>query len=381
MASVQIEKLGKAFRGQTLYRELSLDARDGEYLVVLGPSGSGKTTLLRMIAGLESVDRGEIRFDGEDVCALPPRDRDVAMVFQADRLYPHWTVRKSIAFALKRRCRKNEVDARIEHAAKLTRCDPFLDRYPSQLSGGQLRRASIAKAIACRSAVRLLDEPLSALDPAIRFQLQNELRQWHLQAAGTTIHVTHDGNEAMRVADRIAVLHDGVIQQLDLPQRVYDHPATKEVALAMGAAPINLVDCAIDDQHTVECPWPGVTLRGVRLVSGEFGTSVCIGARPEHFCCLRESAADRPGLVLGGDWMPQYQTGAIHGRVQTESASFQLILSRQVGPERASWELAGPELAGNENVASFFCPLDKLHAFAADGRRIEILGKESSQSD
>ena len=239
MTQVELRGLVQSFDGHLVLRRLDLSIHSGHYVVLLGPSGCGKSTTLRIIAGIQQPDEGDVRLDGRSVVAVAPDRRDVAMVFQQDGLYPHLTVRQSIAFSLRRTLRPKDAEARTIEAARIAGVKGVLDRLPQQLSGGERRRAALAKAIARRPSLRLLDEPLSALDVAIRHQLQNDIVRWHTSTPGTTLHVTHDGQEAMRLADRIAVMDQGQIVQYDTPTEVYARPKTFAAAQALGRMPLN----------------------------------------------------------------------------------------------------------------------------------------------
>ncbi len=241
MSTVQLREIVQSLGGHQVLDGLSLRIDAGEYVVLLGPSGCGKTTTLRIIAGLQTPDRGEVFFDDRCVNLVAPRNRDVAMVFQHDALYPHLNVESSIRFALRGKLSAEEIQTRVDEAVKLTRIESLLQRFPSQLSGGELRRAAIAKSVARRTSVRLLDEPLSALDAPVRHELQADILRWHTAFPGTTIHVTHDGQEAMRTADKIAVMDSGKIVQYGTPLEVYARPQTLSVARAVGSPPINVL--------------------------------------------------------------------------------------------------------------------------------------------
>ncbi|MDG2222714.1 MAG: ABC transporter ATP-binding protein [Rubripirellula sp.] len=238
MTSVHLQKIDQSFGRLNVLRGLDFRVESGQYLVLLGASGGGKTTTLRIIAGLQAPTRGAVFLDGVDVAALPPRSRDVAMVFQHDSLYPHKTVAGSLQFGLKSSLGRSGKAKRVTEAARLTGIESLLDRYPHHLSGGQLRRAAIAKAVARQGGVRLLDEPLSSLDAQAREGLQADLLRWHRSLGGTTIHVTHDGQEAMRMADVIGVLNNGHIDQCAAPDQIYRDPKTLAVARAIGTPTI-----------------------------------------------------------------------------------------------------------------------------------------------
>lgn len=241
MSSVALREVFVNRGGRPILRGLDFSIPDrffNPYVVLLGASGCGKTTTLRLIAGLDRPDSGTILIDGKDVGKVPPRRRDVAMVFQADAMYPHLSVAASIAMSAKAGAMSDR-NERVGQAIKLTRLESLIDRHPDRLSGGELRRAAIAKAIARGAGIRLLDEPLSALDGSVRYQLAGDLRRWHDNDPGTTIHVTHDGEEAMRLADLIAVMHDGRIEQIGTPSELYERPTSIVVASSLGHPPIN----------------------------------------------------------------------------------------------------------------------------------------------
>jgi len=258
MAVVETRKLTKVFKQGELgaVNEVSLESREGEFLVFLGPSGSGKTTLLRMIAGLETPTAGEILIGGKVVNDLTPRERRIAMVFQSYALYPHLTVYKNIAFPLKaQKVPRNLHKEKVEWAASLLGISALLQRKPRELSGGERQRVALARAIVREPAVFLLDEPLSNLDAKLRLSAREELERFHHRIGTTTIYVTHDQVEAMAMGDRIVVLNKGVVHQFATPKEVYDDPADTFVATFLGSPPMNLVE------------------------NGD----VIVGFRPEHF--------------------------------------------------------------------------------------------------
>ena len=298
MTFVHLRRLNKSFRDQTVLDDLDLMVESGSYLVLLGPSGCGKTTTLRMIAGLETPDSGQVVMNEADVTKLPPRKRDVSMVFQNDGLYPHLNIGQTLRLALRGRCRSSEIETRCSRAVSMTGIGEFLDKLPAQMSGGELRRAAIAVAVAKRTAVRLLDEPMSALDVAVREQLQRDVLQWHHEVPGTTIHVTHDGLEAMRVADQIAVMHAGRIIQIGDPATVFDRPQAIAVAKALGTPTMNwLAGELVDGCIRMECP--EVELSG-KLRSDTRSGSVLVGVRPNAFLLgdARKQRLGRPGIDL-----------------------------------------------------------------------------------
>src|SRR4051812_45906285 len=248
MAEIVLKELGKRYpNGFEAVKELSLDIQEGELLVLVGPSGCGKTTALRMIAGLEDISSGDLFIGGRRMNDVPERDRDIAMVFQSYALYPHMTVAQNIGFALKiaRRPRK-EIKERVNETARLLAIEQLLDRRPKQLSGGQRQRVAMGRAIIRQPQVFLMDEPLSNLDANLRVQMRGEIEALQRRLGVTTVYVTHDQVEAMTMGDRVAVLRDGVLQQVDTPGAVYDRPANLFVAGFIGSPPMNLVHAPID---------------------------------------------------------------------------------------------------------------------------------------
>lgn len=248
MPSITIDSISKSFGETNALKNISLEISHGEFLVLLGPSGGGKTTLLRCVAGLESPDSGEIRIGTNTVfsqprsISVPPRDRGLGMVFQNYALYPHMNVFENVAFGLKmRKADKKEVRRRVDAALRLVDLEGFERRSPKQLSGGQRQRVAVARTLVTEPEELLFDEPLSNLDPKLRVGLRSELRRLHSHIGATSLYVTHDQQEAMILADRIAVLQDGVIVQVDTPRTVYDHPATVKVAEFTGNPKTNII--------------------------------------------------------------------------------------------------------------------------------------------
>ena len=262
---------------------LDLHIRDGEFLVLVGPSGCGKSTALRMLAGLEDVDEGEVHIGGVDVTRLPPKVRDVAMVFQNFALYPHMTVAANMGYALKiARVRRQERARRVQEVAALLDLTPYLDRKPAALSGGQRQRVAMGRAIIREPQVFLMDEPLSNLDAKLRVQTRSQIAQLQRRLGVTTVYVTHDQVEAMTMGDRVAVMRDGLLQQVDTPRRVYDAPANTFVAGFLGSPPMNLVEADVTDAGLVvgDVRWE-LTGETAAAVRGE--RRVVAGVRPEHW--------------------------------------------------------------------------------------------------
>ena len=243
MASVRLENVRKVYDADVVAVEgASFDIADGEFIVLVGPSGCGKSTTLRMIAGLEEISNGSLFIDENKVNDLPPKDRDIAMVFQNYALYPHMTVRENMAFGLKlRKYDKSEIKTRVENAAEVLGITSILDRKPKQLSGGQRQRVAVGRAIVRKPKVFLFDEPLSNLDAKLRVQMRTEISKLHQRLASTMVYVTHDQVEAMTMGDRIVVMKDGVIQQIDTPLNLYDYPSNRFVAGFIGSPSMNFI--------------------------------------------------------------------------------------------------------------------------------------------
>src|SRR5947209_3969744 len=236
MASVSFSQVQKSFGKTQVLHGISLDIADGEFMVLVGPSGCGKSTLLRMLAGLEEIGGGEIAIDGRVVNEVDSKDRDIAMVFQSYALYPHMTVRENMGFSLRLRNEKQAlIDQRVATAAKILNLDPYLQRYPRELSGGQRQRVAMGRAIVRDPKVFLFDEPLSNLDAKLRVAMRTEIKALHQRLKTTTVYVTHDQIEAMTMADRIAVMNEGRIEQLGEPLELYDRPANLLVAEFTGS--------------------------------------------------------------------------------------------------------------------------------------------------
>jgi multiple sugar transport system ATP-binding protein len=287
MASVTLERVTKRFGEVTAVREVSIDVKDKEFLVLVGPSGCGKSTTLRMIAGLEEVTEGGIIIGDRLVNDVAPKDRDIAMVFQSYALYPHMSVYDNMAFGLKlRRTPKKEIDRRVHDAAEFLQLSDLLNRKPKQLSGGQRQRVALGRAIVREPKVFLMDEPLSNLDAKLRVQMRAFLIKLHQRLQTTVIYVTHDQVEAMTMGTRIAVLKDGVLQQLDAPQVLYDHPVNMFVAGFIGSPSMNFVDARLEgtaDNMTVNAGSFRVPVPANHAASlaPHLGKDCFFGIRPE----------------------------------------------------------------------------------------------------
>ena len=250
MATLRVKNLVKRFGDTVAVNNVSFKVDDGEFMVLLGPSGSGKTTILRCIAGLEIPDEGEIYLDDDLINYVPPKDRDIAMVFQSYALYPHMTVYDNIAFPLKlRKLPRAEIDSRVKEVAELLRISHLLNRKPHQLSGGEQQRVALARAIVRKPRIFLMDEPLSNLDAKLRVYMRAELKKLQKELGVTTIYVTHDQVEAMTMADKVLVLNKGVIQQLATPNELYNKPANLFVAGFIGSPPMNLIEGSVVEEN------------------------------------------------------------------------------------------------------------------------------------
>ena len=253
MATVTFDHVYKRYSADVVaVNDLDLQVVDGEFLVLVGPSGCGKTTALRCVAGLESISDGHLSIGDRVVNDVPPKDRDIAMVFQSYALYPHMSVYDNLAFGLKlRKMSKSEIETRVKEAADILGLDRFLDRKPKALSGGQRQRVALGRAIVREPAVFLMDEPLSNLDAKLRVQTRAEIARLHQRLGTTTIYVTHDQVEAMTMGDRIAVMKDGILQQVGTPQQLYDHPQNVFVAGFIGSPAMNFATIQTDGEALV----------------------------------------------------------------------------------------------------------------------------------
>ncbi len=292
MASVTIRDVVKAFGATQVIHGVNIAIEDGEFVVLVGPSGCGKSTLLRMIAGLENITGGEIRIGERVVNNVPPKERDIAMVFQNYALYPHMTVAANMGFSLKLRgAPKPEIDTRVRRAAEILGLVPYLERFPRQLSGGQRQRVAMGRAIVRDPQVFLFDEPLSNLDAKLRVAMRTEIKELHQRLKTTTVYVTHDQIEAMTMADKIVVMHDGIVEQMGAPLELYDKPDNLFVAGFIGSPAMNFLKGHIRSNGSSGFEGPG----GVRLPlasapSASEGRPAVYGVRPEHFVIADDGA-------------------------------------------------------------------------------------------
>ena len=306
MATVDMEKINKVYEnGFHAVKDFSLDVAEGEFMVLVGPSGCGKTTALRMVAGLEDITSGTLRIGGKVVNNETPKERDIAMVFQNYALYPHMTVAENIGFALKlRKMPKPEIAAKVKDTAEILGLTEWLDRKPGQLSGGQRQRVAMGRAIVREPSVFLMDEPLSNLDAKLRVQMRAEVARIQRRIGVSTIYVTHDQVEAMTMGDRVTVMRDGTLQQVDTPQTLYDNPDNIFVAAFIGSPAQNLYDATVGEgarsvklgSQTVMLP-DTVALKRPALRAFA-GKDVVVGMRPEH---LHAASPETTGPKLVGD--------------------------------------------------------------------------------
>ena len=295
--------------GVVAVQEFSLDIADREFIVLVGPSGCGKSTTLRMIAGLEEITDGELYIGDRLVNDVAPKDRDIAMVFQSYALYPHMTVYKNIAFGLElRKTPKDEIDRRVHEAAKILEIEHLLDRKPKALSGGQRQRVALGRAMVRNPAVFLLDEPLSNLDAKLRTSMRTEIIKLHKKLATTFIYVTHDQTEAMTMGDRIVVMKDGMIQQVDTPQNLYDYPCNIFVAGFIGSPQMNFLDGTLKktgDQFVVDLSGTEVPLPKEKTADGKLdayvGKTLKVGIRPEDIKDDEEFLEKHPNSHLSAE--------------------------------------------------------------------------------
>ena len=361
MAEIRLENVHKAYpNGYVASRDLSLEIRDGELMVLVGPSGSGKSTVLRMIAGLEMATGGRILIGGRDVTRLPPQERDVAMVFQSYALYPHMTVRDNLAFGLRmRRVDAGEVGRRVSAVAESLGLAPLLDRRPAQLSGGQRQRVALGRAIVREPQAFLLDEPLSNLDAKLRVETRAELSRLHRRLGATMVYVTHDQVEAMTLGDRVAVLRDGELQQVAAPMELFHRPANHFVAGFIGSPGMNLF------RGTLAGSGEGLAFRGEglevplpRVPAAAAEGEVLLGVRP-HDVRIGDHTAPVAGVAQVSVVEPLGAEQVVH--LESETGARFLAVLPPDAPVHA-----------DQRVTVRF-PEPALHLFrSGDGARVEF---------
>ena len=302
MAHVSLRKIVKRFDDTEAVRGIDLEIADKEFVVLVGPSGCGKSTTLRMIAGLEEITSGDIAVDGEVVNDVPPKDRDMAMVFQNYALYPHMTVYENMSFGLRlKRYPKTEIARRVQEAARILDITELLQRKPRQLSGGQRQRVAMGRAIVRNPKVFLFDEPLSNLDAKLRVQMRTEIKRVHQKVRTTTVYVTHDQVEAMTLADRVVVMNRGLIEQIGAPNDLYHDPATRFVAGFIGSPAMNFLPCRVEEadgelrvrlSEDIELPVPAARQARYKAHLGRGGLT--FGLRPEHLTEAKPNGDRQP---------------------------------------------------------------------------------------
>ncbi len=357
MASVSFEHVRKDFGTTTVVRDFDLQVADGELVVLVGGSGCGKSTILRMLAGLESVTSGTVHIGDREVTHLPPRERDVAMVFQDYALYPHLTGRENISLGLRlRKVQKAEIHRRVRWAAEILELQPFLDRKPKQMSGGQRQRIAMGRAMVREPAVFLFDEPLSNLDAHLRGQMRHEIARMQRRVGTTALYVTHDQVEAMTLGDRLVVLQGGGIQQVGRPSDVYRAPANRFVAGFIGTPPMNFIDGRLEDEHGGSL-FVSDTMRIALADERRPGRSlesrgvVTLGVRPEDLA-LADAAGPN---TIGGQLVLAEVLGATT-HLHLEAGGRRLIAAVPGGP------VPPPDTPVNLTIDP-----RRLHFFAADG--------------
>lgn len=297
LSGLHIQGVSKTFSGTAVLKAVALESAHGEFVSLLGPSGCGKTTLLRIVAGFERPDAGQVTLNGADITEVPAERRNMGMVFQAYSLFPNLSVAQNIRFGLRlRRAPKARREALVMELLDMMGLSAYRDRYPHQLSGGQQQRVALARALAIRPALLLLDEPLSALDAQVRVQLREEIRRIQRETQVTTLLVTHDQEEALSIADRVAVMHEGRVVQFDTPATIYHRPADAFVATFIGAS--TRLEGQVANPHDGIVTILGVSMPATHAKGFAARTPVMIFIRPE---AVRLNAADEPGLGLAGD--------------------------------------------------------------------------------
>jgi len=364
MASIKLDSITKVYPGDVLaVSDFNLEIEDKEFIILVGPSGCGKSTTLRMIAGLEDITKGELYIGDRLVNDIPPKDRDIAMVFQNYALYPHMTVYKNMAFGLKlRKTSKEEIDEKVKAAAKILDIEYLLNRRPKELSGGQRQRVALGRAMVRDPAVFLLDEPLSNLDAKLRTSMRTEIIKLHKKLGTTFVYVTHDQTEAMTMGDRIVVMKDGLIQQIDSPQKLYDKPNNLFVAGFIGSPQMNFVDAVVKKtgskyyanfgSENVEIP---KSVMSVDLCKKYLDKEVTLGIRPEF---IGEKSDDLKGYSI------------INGAVD---------LAEPMGAEKyVHFSCEGSKFVSKVPGKSSIIAGDKVE-FAVDCQNIHLFDKETEE--
>jgi multiple sugar transport system ATP-binding protein len=365
MSSITVEKVRKLFgrkKEVVAVDDVSLMIAEGEFFVIVGPSGSGKTSLLRLIAGLEEADGGRIYLDDEDVTNLRPRDRDIAMVFQDYALYPQLKVRDNIAFGLRRRkAPKAHIQAKVTELAGMLRLEELLDRRPGQLSGGERQRVALARAIAREPRAFLMDEPLSNLDANLRTSTRAELAQLHQRLRTTTVLVTHDQVDAMSLGERVAVMRDGRVEQLDTPTGLYERPVSLFVAAFIGSPSINLVETEIKDGR--------VRIGDAEVPVGDIPEALRADGRPV-IAGIRPADLEDEAFVLNPDWPKLSVAVTVRQDFGSDSEILFAVDARPVHRDDVSSALAGGDVAEVDLVRGRDVPMFAARVNAKSAARV-----------
>ncbi len=360
MASLSLSHINKTYpNGFEAVKDFNLEIADKEFIIFVGPSGCGKSTTLRMIAGLEEISSGELKIGDRVVNDVEPKDRDIAMVFQSYALYPHMTVYDNMAFSLKlRKVPKAEIDKMVREAAKILDLEKLLDRKPKALSGGQRQRVAMGRAIVRSPKVFLMDEPLSNLDAKLRVQMRTEISKLHQRLGATIIYVTHDQTEAMTLGTRIVVMKDGVVQQVDTPQNLYNYPGNLFVAGFIGSPQMNMVDAVVDvkgndvylkvEQTSIKLP----PAKAKKLIDGGYnGKTVIMGIRPE------DVKDDEMSLSMAGD-------AVIEAKIEVyELLGAEVYLYFTVAGSNFTARVNPRTTARHGDVVKFALDVEKIHVF------------------
>ncbi|GAB6085415.1 ABC transporter ATP-binding protein [Alkaliphilus crotonatoxidans] len=360
MASLTLKSIFKTYSGEVIaVKDLNLEIRDKEFLVLVGPSGCGKSTTLRMIAGLEEISRGELYIDDRLVNEVAPKDRDIAMVFQNYALYPHMSVYDNMAFGLKlRKMSKEEIKRRVEEAAKILDIEEYLNRKPKALSGGQRQRVALGRAIVREPKVFLMDEPLSNLDAKLRVQMRTELAKLHKKLQTTFIYVTHDQTEAMTMGDRIVVMKEGVVQQVDSPLNLYNHPQNMFVAGFIGSPQINFIHGTLKEsedavifefgQNEIKMPEDRAKILKNR---GYIGRRVVLGIRPED-------------VHNEEDYVKEHQDTSLEATVEvTELMGAEIYLYMKLGEESITARISARSHVSSGDSIKLALDPKRIHLF------------------
>ena len=357
MAKVSLVNIEKHYGSHVVIPRLNVEIADGEFAVLVGPSGCGKSTTLQMVAGLENISAGRLLIDGRDVTDLPPKDRDIAMVFQSYALFPHLSVFDNIAFGLKiRRLERSEIDAQVRRVAGRLRIEDYLDRQPKALSGGQRQRVALARALVRRPGVFLMDEPLSNLDAKLRIEARSFLAKMHQEVKTTTIYVTHDQSEAMTMGDTIIVMKDGLVQQSAPPLQVYNHPANMFVAGFIGSPATNFLELSVADGRLVDQANElsvAVPERLRKALAGCRKPRVVLGVRPE-------ALSPSPRGVAPPKDAPYFSIDV------TQHLGHETLLDASCGPHRIVARVPPSDDSRVGEIRPFLLELGQVHLFDID---------------